>query len=166
MTRESLKDVAIALSVANLCLLGTWQRLIFANAADRFLMRHHTSPDFLAVLLNVLLLSTFFWTLLTMGRRSTNKAVSAIFRWLPILSPLFPLIRFVGVTFDNSNRLMMRMGRVPVVLLAGVCGMFLVYAIFHWRSPLRILCRVCLFLAIPLCLLIPFHVARLLLLKR
>jgi len=152
MTRESLKDVAIALSVANLCLLGTWQRLIFANAADRFLMRHHTSPDFLAVLLNVLLLSTFFWTLLTIGRRSTNKAVSAIFRWLPILSPLFPLIRFVGVTFDNSNRLMMRMGRVPVVLLAGVCGLLLVYAIFHWRRRLRFVAELCLLAAFPLVL--------------
>src|SRR2546428_4105772 len=149
MMRQTIKDVAISLSAANLCLLGTWQRLVFANAADKFLMRAHSSSDFLAALLNVLVLSTLFWIVLTIGRRLTHHRVSGIFRWLPILAPVFPLIRVGGVTFDNSNRLMMRMGRVPVFLLAGVCGILLAYGIFRGRRRLRFVFEIGLLATLP-----------------
>jgi Sulfatase len=152
MTREGLKDVALALSAANLCLLGAWRRLVFASADDRFLMRAHSSSDFLAALLNLQVLSILFWIVFTIGRHSTNPRVRGILRWLPVLALVFPMIRVGGITFDNSNRLMVLMGPVPVVLLAGVCGLLLIYGIFRLRRRLRFVSEIFLLATFPLIL--------------
>src|SRR5437879_1637027 len=50
MKRE-LKNLALAFSSANLCLLAVWRRLILATSTDKFLAPHHTSNDFLSILL-------------------------------------------------------------------------------------------------------------------
>jgi len=72
------RDLLIALSLANLCYLRVWSELLTYTRADTYLMKLPPPPaEYLAVMLNVLLVGVAFWIAAAIAR---NR--------LPVMEPL------------------------------------------------------------------------------
>ena len=66
-----LRNLAIALSLANLCFLEVWKNLL--DPSLRFFTKSPPSPNNLvAILLNVCLLAALTWAALSLARPSSN----------------------------------------------------------------------------------------------
>ena len=97
---RSLKDAAMALSLANLCFMVTWAELV-AEPLKRF----NTS---LSIMINVLLLAIVFWLALNLARRAKTPFV------LKLAHLVFPLLLLIPL-----NGLLQRLlpGKRPVIEL-------------------------------------------------
>ena len=155
MKRE-LKNLALAFSSANLCLLAVWRRLILATSTDKFLARNHTSNDFLSILLNVLLFTSLFWVVLALGQRSKRRYVQTSSRWLPMYSFFFPvyLLSRSDPALHLQNRLLVLVGRNGVILAVLLAGLALLGAFWRWHLQLRRGAEILLFFAAPLFLIV------------
>jgi len=133
MKRE-IKNLALAFSAANLCLLAVWRRLILASPTDKFLTRNHTANDFFAVLLNVLVFFSVFWVVLALGQRSKRRYVQALSRWFPMLSFFFPfyILARSDPALHLQNHLLVLVGRNGVLFLVLSTALVSVYAIWRW----------------------------------
>src|SRR5262249_26398457 len=80
---DMLRDFAIAASLANLALINVWAEILTPiDASSRFSMRLPAArPDFIALVLSELMLSTILWILI--------QAVRAVLRRAPRLDVLF-----------------------------------------------------------------------------
>ena len=84
VTGTPRRDLAIALSLSNLCYLRVWSELLTYRRADTYLMKSPPGPAALAaVMANVLLLAVLLWGLVTLARkrlsRSAFRCVQAAF---------------------------------------------------------------------------------------
>ena len=85
--KQLLKDAAIAVSLANLCFIVSWNELLDSAPRDAFNVYNRNS--FVTIILNVLLLAGLFWGACTLARRSTNPF------WLKIGGRLLPLVLMI-----------------------------------------------------------------------
>ncbi len=127
--RERCRELVLALSAANLFFLMAWKRLIFASATDKFLMRTHTATDFLAVVLNVLLLTVVLWSALRLARRVSGRFLGAALRSLPALTLIVPLSSAFG-----GKRLLDQLGHTWLTALYVVFAGLGVFVLVRWRS--------------------------------
>jgi hypothetical protein len=83
----SRRDLAIALSLANLCYLRVWTELLTYRRGDTYLMKAAPGPAQLAaVMTNVLLLGLLLWGAVTLARKRLSKSA---FRWVQCVFLLF-----------------------------------------------------------------------------
>lgn len=74
------RDLAIALSLANLCYLRVWSELLTYSRSDTYLMKSPPGPAALAgVMANVLILAGMLWGLARFARRRLSRSG---FRWV------------------------------------------------------------------------------------
>jgi len=78
-----LRDLLIALSLANLCFLRIWNELF--NGKLTYYAQAPPTNHLLGVVLNVLLLALVFWTGAQLARRSGRPAVVRLARWAFLL---------------------------------------------------------------------------------
>lgn len=90
-----LKDLIKALSLANLCFIITWNELL--NAPVR---RFNTC---LAIIINVMLLSSFFWIVVTLARRSGSVLAMRLVRFFFPLVILLPLNGLSQILFPGQE---------------------------------------------------------------
>jgi sulfatase-like protein len=67
-----LKDAAAALSLANLCYIAVWSRVIARSLSPRAQWARYNFNDYPAVLINVIALALIFWIAITLARRSKS----------------------------------------------------------------------------------------------
>ncbi|MGH9601925.1 MAG: sulfatase-like hydrolase/transferase [Terriglobales bacterium] len=96
-----LRDLLIALSLANLCGFRIWQELL--NGKLAFYGKSAPTEIVIAALLNVLLLGTVFFAGATLARRSGRAALWSAARWMFLLVILANL-RFGRLAFDFFDR--------------------------------------------------------------
>ena len=92
---QSLKDAAKALSLANLCFIETWSKLLSDSTYWPARFAIYSSNNYIAVILNVFLLAAVFWACGTFARRSGNRLA---FRISQLVFPLVLLIPLNGIT--------------------------------------------------------------------
>ena len=96
-----LRDLFIALSLANLCYLRVWSELLTYTRSDTYLMKLPPAPaDYLAVMLNVLLVAGALWAAVTLARRKASKSA---FRWVEVVFLLFLIVPLNAVRAVLSN---------------------------------------------------------------
>jgi hypothetical protein len=79
-THRARLDLAIALSLANLCYLRIWSELLTYRRGDTYLMKLPPGPAALtAVMADVLIVAAMLWGLATVARRRLSAAG---FRWV------------------------------------------------------------------------------------
>lgn len=134
MKRQYLRDFAIALSVANLCFVGVWYRLF---SLRRFLKPTYSSFDFLAIILNVLLLATLFWMVRAVGRHATQPQASLFFQWIPLLALVFPL-NYLRANFTpiSISSMILALGKLEFVALGLVTAALALYVVVRWHRRL------------------------------
>ncbi len=67
--RQALKDLAIAISLANLCFLGIWANLLYRVQTSAFLIKTPPPPaSYIAAMLNVFLLMLVGWVAIQAAR--------------------------------------------------------------------------------------------------
>jgi hypothetical protein len=89
-----LRDLFIALSLANLCYLRVWSELLTYTRSDTYLMKMPPAPaHYLAVMLNVLLVAGALGAAVTLARRKASKSG---FRWPPHGSGAIPNWSLMG----------------------------------------------------------------------
>lgn len=91
---QSLKDAAKALSLANLCFIETWSKLLSDSTYWPARFAIYSSNNYVAVILNVFLLAAVFWASGTFARRSGNRLA---FRISQLVFPLVLLIPLNGI---------------------------------------------------------------------
>jgi hypothetical protein len=112
------RDLAVALSLSNLCYLRVWSELLTYRRGDTYLMKSPPGPaQFAAVMVNVLLVGAVLWGLATVARRSLSNSG---FRWAQagfLLSLAVPLNALRSVASHRFEYL-----RSPLFELLGSRG--------------------------------------------
>ena len=98
MLRRSLKDAAIALSLANLFFIGAWIPILDASYDWPNKFDDLALNNIVALILDVLLLAGAFFLLMTLARRSGNKLVLRLLRWAFV----FVLLGILGIAFFSQ----------------------------------------------------------------
>jgi Sulfatase len=101
-TSRALKDFFLALSLANLCLLDPWTRVLGLSPNDIFFRKAPpTRMDVVGVIFTVLFLTASFWSVTTILRefgprwlKNTHRTTFLIFSLVPIHSLLVRTPRF------------------------------------------------------------------------
>jgi hypothetical protein len=150
-----LRDLFIALSLANLCYLGVWSELLTYTRSDTYLMKLPPAPaDYLAVMLNVLLLAGALWAAVTLARRKASKSA---FRWvevaflLSLIVPLNALRAVLSNHFDflRSAIFAILSPRMVEMLAAAMAVLALLFIAKYRRGAARVA-------AAALAMLVPF----------
>jgi hypothetical protein len=136
--RPLWRDLAIGLSLANLSFLRIWTELLTYTHADAYSM--HLPPsrlEYLAAVVNVLLLGALFFLAATLARRSPDPRWRTLARWaffVALLLPINALRSMMSRFFPYlKSPLFELVGTRGVALLAlGACaaGLFVM-----WRWP-------------------------------
>jgi hypothetical protein len=88
----TLRHLAIALSLANLCYLRIWSEILTYRHADTYLMKAPPPPvEYLAVMTNVLLAGAVFWGLITLAGRKWSQPMARFVQIGFLVSLLIPL---------------------------------------------------------------------------
>src|SRR5579863_1413769 len=91
-TSQALKDFALALSLANLCMVDPWTRVLGLSLEDGFFRQvPPTLMDIVGVIIAVLFLTATFWSVATLVRESRSAVLKGIVRTLFLLLALVPL---------------------------------------------------------------------------
>ena len=98
MLRRSLNDAAIALSLANLFFIGAWIPILDASYDWPNKFDDLAPNNIVALILDVLLLAGAFFLVMTVARRSGNKLVLRLFRWVFV----FVLLGILGIAFFSQ----------------------------------------------------------------
>ncbi len=135
------KDFAVALSLANLCYLRIWSELLTYTSVDAYNMKSPTAPvDYLAAALNVLLLGTVFWGLMTLVRSTANRRFRALAFWAFFALLLLPLNGIRSVLANQfhylRSPLFELLGTRGVALLAGALVLLGIFVLLRWPGPM------------------------------
>ena len=102
LSENSCCDFLVCVSLANLCLLRIWGAILDGDKAVYFATASYSSIDYIAVLLNLSLLTTFFYAGLRLARIFVSRFVRSIFElaFLAAFMPLFDFVRrYCGVSY-------------------------------------------------------------------
>lgn len=136
--RTAVRDLAVALSLANLCYLRLWSELLTYTRGDAYEMqRPPARAEYFAVMANVLLVGLLSWGAIRLVRRSRSELVHRAARWGFFLFLLLPANAIRSVLAEHftylKSPLFDLIGTRGVALLAlGLAGaaLFLI-----WRWP-------------------------------
>ncbi len=134
MTQKTLRDLALALSAANLCLLRVWHALLVKS----IYIPTPAGLDYLAAILSTGLLAGVFWLFLAVGGLSTKSPFARWLRWLPFLALLMPLnfLRTLLPDYFSQEALIRNLGKAGFLSLGGGLAVCCAYLIFRWHRAL------------------------------
>ena len=134
-----IKDAIIALSLANLCFIVSWNELLAAP-----IRRFNTC---LAIIINVILLASFFWIAMTLARRSRTQLAARVARLLFPLVLLLPLNGLLRILFPHIMPF-----NLLIVIGLGIAVMGL-YEIMPWYPRIIRTAEVAVMVLFPFCVI-------------
>ncbi|MGB9177713.1 MAG: sulfatase-like hydrolase/transferase [Pyrinomonadaceae bacterium] len=126
-----LRDAALALSLANLCFVKVWSKLL-SSAGSYF---NETPIVYLSIVLDVLLLAAFFFIAATLVRRCGNATLAKLMRAGFLFALLVSANGVVSLvsTFSAFNPVS-AIGRSGASVTAFILTALAVSALFRWRQ--------------------------------
>ena len=116
-----IKDLILALSTANLCFIITWNELL-NSPIRRF-------NSCLAIIINVMLLGAFFWTVVTLARRSGNVLAMRLVRFFFPLVLLLPLDGLIQILFPKKGIII---DLLVLCIAVAIVGLFEIMPWHRW----------------------------------
>ena len=133
-----LKDLAMSLSLANLCFLATWNELF--NSPIR-------RPSVgLAVLINAVTLGLVFWIAITLARRSGRALPMRFARFLFPLVLLFPVKVFARLLLPGQRLIIELLALMLFILVIGL------FEVRRWHRTILNASRAGVLVLFPFCL--------------
>ncbi len=125
------KESFLALSLSNLFFIRVWQELIFAEPANRFYLSTPLPVNYLAAILNVILLAAFFYLVLFLYRQYPARFTPKLGAGMLLLLLLIPLnslrlmftsltITDLAATFGNYGLVMFSISLLALALTAAI----------------------------------------------
>jgi len=156
MRPRTRRDLFIALSLANLCYLRIWSELLTYTRPDEYLMKLPPGPmQYVAVMLNVLLLGGILFGAVNWGRRRFSKSG---FRWVEAAFLLFWIVPLNAIRAVLSNHFdLLRSGLFGILdpraveLLAGASTLAALFLIAKFSPRLAHVAASVLALLFPFC---------------
>lgn len=115
------RDIAIALSLANLCFMKAWIYVYYYLSMDN--QYHSQLPPninyYFAAVLNIFLLAAFFWISMTLARRSNKPTIVKVAKVVFVLTLIIPLndiFSFSNPT-DNKNLILIVLFLIALIIL-------------------------------------------------
>lgn len=142
-----LRDAAISLSLANLCLLNTWRSTIFNRHHEYFFQIPNYAPRYAASLLNLLLLAVTFWLAIFFARKSKKGVCLDLVKVVFLMVLLVPLNFVRKFVLDWSVNEVLHFG-TPAITAALALSTIVLTIRFHRR--------VAAFAAVTVLMLVPF----------
>ncbi|MEA2207106.1 MAG: hypothetical protein QOE77_3882 [Blastocatellia bacterium] len=124
-----LKDAAIALSLANLCFVKVWSKLL--SSANSYFGEFPIV--YASIVIDVLLLAVLFWGAITLARRSGRVWPMTLARWAFLLAVITVLngVATLVITFSPYN-LSALMGRTVVSIIGLTLTGLAVFSLIRW----------------------------------
>ncbi len=98
------RDLAIGLSLANLCYLRVWNETLTYTRANSFWMKHSPTPsEFAATIVNVVVLGAIIGLGITLGHKGRPR-VKVVGRWIFLLLLVVPMNAVRQVLAASSSR--------------------------------------------------------------
>ena len=142
---QLLKDIAIAISLANLCFLRVWAVLF--DSDSHYFMKAPPFINLAAAILNVLLLAAAFWVLLNLARRLTRAHAKFLAQWAFLVVLIVPL-NGIRQELPPMAGLLVMFGRTGSVIFGLLLGIIAVFVLWRWyRSILRAAATIVLILS-------------------
>ncbi len=144
------RDLAVALSLANLCFVPVWAQLLPGAYGHYFMKAPPSAAMNMGVLLSMLLLALLFWGGITIARRATKVHIPAVARWVflvVVVAALNGAVILAGPGLAPQSWLS-RVRELLIVRL--VVAMVAVYVLIRWHR------RVVRAAAILVLVLLPF----------
>src|ERR1700682_3255177 len=88
-TNQALKDFFLALSLANLCMIDPWTRVLGLSLDDGFFRK--APPTRMGVVTAVLFLTAASWSVTTIAREFGSRSLKITVRTLFLLFALIPI---------------------------------------------------------------------------
>ena len=139
---QTCKDALTALSLVNLCFYGVW-----TNYFDSFYFRPYFSKDrypgwnYLAIMLDVVLLAAAFWAATTLARRAKRQWALATVRTVFLLVLLVPFALVLQtrvmrriLPFLSQDFLVTELGEVAATLLLPVSALLFLFVLWRWNQ--------------------------------
>ncbi len=134
---QMFRDLAIALSLANLCFFRAWGELL--EPYNYYFMKTPPFINFAAIILNVLLLAAVFWIGLNFARRSDRWYAMGIARWAFLVVLIVPLNGIRQVLPPVAN-LIAIVGKNGFIILSFVLIMLGMLFLLRWhRQVIRVI---------------------------
>jgi hypothetical protein len=135
------KDLAIALSLANLCLLRIWSQSLTYSPSDTYLMKHPPLPAaYYAAILNVVCLGVLFWLVSLIVRKFDSPGALRAREIVFLLSMLVPLNALREVASRQMpyfrGTLIRVAGELGAGIIIGACAIAFVAAVSIWSSKI------------------------------
>ena len=129
-----LKDIGIALSLANLCFFSVWSELLPGALRHYFMEEPPAREHFPALILNVLALATAFWVGRVLQRGRFSSRLSGAARWMFLIAALVAL-NGVRVQFPqlSLSKLAPRSAGPVWFILGVLLGLLGVSGLFRWN---------------------------------
>lgn len=122
MKATYIKDAALALSLANLCLIKVWDILVGIGIDLRSRFETQNVKGLQAAILNVLILSVIFWVVVTLIRRSDSSRARETARVALLIVLLIPIYSVAVTQFPNNpfSLFTESYGRFETIALTGL----------------------------------------------
>lgn len=130
---KTLRDLIVALSLANLCFMGAWHVLLNPLHYTYYHWKDYPGfTEYAALAVNVLVLAALFWGAATLARRSGNRRAMQAVRWAFLLALVVPLndlrMQLSGSQFTNV------LGSRKSLLVALAVVFVVALALLRWRA--------------------------------
>ena len=98
-----LRDLILALSLANLCYMAAWSKLIAQSWNPLAQFTRYNLSEYQAILINVPLLAAVFWAGMTLVRRSGSVAALRLAEWAFLLVLIVPISGVLRTQFPEFS---------------------------------------------------------------
>jgi hypothetical protein len=132
---KRFKDLAIALSLANLLFLEVWVGIVPGSLWHYHLSKPPPPALFIAVVVNILLLAFVFWAVVLLARRSGSIVFRAIVRWaflFVFVIPIHTVRQQIPGLSDSALRA--ALGKIPLSIIAYTLGATAIILFWKWTD--------------------------------
>ncbi len=138
---SAFRDLAVSLSLANLCYIRVWTELLTYTRRDTYIMRRPPGPDDLvAAIVNVLLAGLAFFAIARWLRTIRNSRVQTAARWIFLVFLLLPLNSIRAILANEftylKSPIFELIGVKGVVLLGAVLAALAIFVLLRWSRQI------------------------------
>lgn len=150
-----IKSIVTALSLSNLCFLAAWRQLLYPAHKGYLLQEVPEWMDYVALMLDVLLLAALFWIVFTILHNQRQKRLAIALQWMFLSVTLIALnfIRIQAFGHVSARGLIAVVGKFTFIATLSVTLCLIVFVLIRWLRQVVHIAQVIILIFAPFTLL-------------